>query len=85
MTRKSNGWGGRRPGAGRPRKRATAKDVASEAPKSVKRATRRARYLPLDYMLEVMNDETVDLRRRARMAVAAAPFFHTKIGRKAQP
>lgn len=80
--RKGN-WGGRRPGAGRPKKGATVKEIGADAP-SVKRAGRRTRYLPLDYMLAVMNDETADLRRRARMAIAALPFLHKKIGKKAQ-
>lgn len=35
---------------------------------------------PLDYMLLVMNSDEVDDGRRDRMAVAAAPFVHTKMG-----
>lgn len=74
MTKKSSNWGGRRVGAGRPKKRAT---VAS---KSVKRAGRRTRYTPLEYMLAVMNDPTASLSRRARMAIVLAPYFHRKVG-----
>lgn len=35
---------------------------------------------PLAYMLRVMNDPTVDANRRDRIAVAAAPYVHAKIG-----
>jgi phage terminase small subunit len=35
---------------------------------------------PLAYMLKVMNDPTVDAMRRDRMAVAAAPYVHSKSG-----
>ncbi len=34
--------------------------------------------LPLDYMLAVMRDNSVDIARRDRMAVAAAPYLHAK-------
>jgi hypothetical protein len=45
--------------------------------------------LPLDYMLEVMRDESADSRRRDDMARAAAPHCHRKmadtpIGKKEQ-
>ena len=33
---------------------------------------------PLEYMLNVMNDCEVDIGRRDRMAVAAAPYIHAK-------
>ena len=35
---------------------------------------------PLEYMLAVMNDPTADKERRDRMALAAAPFLHSKVG-----
>jgi hypothetical protein len=35
--------------------------------------------LPLDYMLRIMRDETVDPERRDHMAKAAAPFLHAKL------
>jgi len=70
---KSKGWGGARPGAGR-------KKSVPNAPKTVKRTGRRTRDLPLDYMISVMNDLTVAPRRRDRMAIAALPFFHSKVG-----
>jgi len=34
---------------------------------------------PLDYMLNVMRDETADARRRDEMAKAAAPFVHPRL------
>ncbi len=36
--------------------------------------------LPLAYMLDVMNDPSVDALRRDRMAIAAAPYKHGKSG-----
>jgi hypothetical protein len=35
--------------------------------------------LPLDYMLRVMRDETVDPERRDQMARSAAPYLHAKL------
>jgi hypothetical protein len=34
--------------------------------------------VPLDYMLQVMRDETADPLRRDEMAKAAAPYVHAK-------
>jgi len=81
---KSRNWGGARPGAGRPRKSAIIEQIVADAPISVKRRAKRTGKLPLDYMLDVMNDPNVDIKRRTRMAIAALPFFHAKIGKKAQ-
>ena len=42
---------------------------------------------PLGYMLSVMNDPDANARRRDRMAVAAAPFVHSRAsdqGKKGQ-
>ena len=63
--------GGKRPGAGRPRKGAAV---------SAKEAARLAKggELPLDYMLRVMRNPEVDPARRDAMAKAAAPFLHAK-------
>ncbi|KFI30969.1 terminase [Haematobacter missouriensis] len=33
---------------------------------------------PLEYMLDVMNDDEADPSRRDRMAMAAAPFVHVR-------
>lgn len=62
--------GGYRPGAGRPKKSATKKAVKKEA--------RRLGLSPLEYMLDVMNNPAADETRRDRMAIAAAPFVHSK-------
>ena len=35
--------------------------------------------LPLDYMLRIMRDPTIDNARRDDMAKAAAPFLHAKL------
>ena len=35
--------------------------------------------LPLDYMLRVMRDDTVDPERRDHMARSAAPYLHAKL------
>jgi hypothetical protein len=35
--------------------------------------------LPLAYMLAVMRDETADDKRRDAMAMAAAPYLHSKL------
>ena len=34
---------------------------------------------PLDYMLRVLRDQTVDHDRRDRMAAQAAPYVHAKL------
>lgn len=35
--------------------------------------------IPLDYMLRVMRDRTVDFSRRDEMARAAAPYVHARL------
>ncbi|NID06644.1 terminase small subunit [Luteibacter jiangsuensis] len=41
-----------------------------------------AELTPLEYMLKVMNNPRAEADRRDRMAVAAAPFVHGKMGEK---
>ena len=65
--------GGYRAGAGRPRGTST-KDVVKEA----KREAKKANMSPLEYMLNVMNDDAAEVERRDRMAQAAAPYVHAK-------
>ena len=77
--------GGYRPGAGRPKGSGKSPDTT----KSIKREARKAGMTPLDYMLDVMNDDQADKARRDRMAIAAAPFVHARAeavaeGKKAQ-
>ena len=68
MTKSRNvGRGGARPGAGRPRSK-----PVFELPEQ--RATYAGAEMPLDYMLAVMRDPLADVRRRDRMAKAAAPY-----------
>ena len=35
--------------------------------------------LPLDYMLQIMRDDKADPKRRDAMAIAAAPYLHSKM------
>ena len=68
--------GGPRPGAGRPRTRTAATREALAAGQT-----------PLEYLLELMRDESADPQRRDRAAVSAAPFCHIKladVGKKAR-
>ena len=55
------------------------------------RATEEARaaahatgILPLDYMLMVMRNPKADNKRREAMAVAAAPYLHSKVIRRSR-
>lgn len=70
--------GGYRPGAGRPKagQGATPKQIAQEA--------KKAGQSPLDYMLSVMRNPEADQARRDRMAIAAAPFVHSRAAEGAQ-
>lgn len=70
--------GGLRPGAGRPKGARSIKET--KIPKDIKRAARKAKQTPLEYMLGVMNDISADDARRDRMAVAAAPYTHSRAG-----
>lgn len=74
--------GGRRPGAGRPRKHPKPNpDEAQKAQAPVSEPTvSTGSVQPLEYMLKVMNDASSDPEIRARMAVAAAPYVHPKAG-----
>lgn len=69
--------GGARVGAGRKKKTAP-RDVeltpADPTPPSPEGE------LPLEYMLRVVRDHTADPSRRDRLAVAAAPYCHAKVG-----
>ncbi len=76
--------GGARVGAGRPGKVEPGPgDLAAaviagceEGPEDVPLGSET----PLEYMLKVMNDPKVDQGRRDRLAVAAAPYVHAKVG-----
>jgi hypothetical protein len=60
------GHGGKRPGAGRPRK------LMLGSASSLKQ-------MPLEYLLAVMRDENVDLRLRIAAAKAALPYCGKKV------
>lgn len=59
--------GGRRKGT--PNKRKASERAAMKA----------AGEMPLDYMLRVMRDPTVDHERRDRMSGQAAPYVHSRL------
>src|ERR1700731_4300394 len=61
--------GGRKRGT--PNKAATAAAVRAEVAASGE--------IPLDYMLRIMRDETVEPTRRDAMAKAAAPYVHPSL------
>ena len=77
--------GGARPGAGRKRgfevqiRDRIKAEAAEEAIKEVVREVRKKGDTPLEYMLNVMRDETVDSKRRDAMASAAAPYLHPRL------
>jgi hypothetical protein len=62
----ANGHGGARRGAGRPRKRTVVVTFAGG---------RR----PLDAMLTIMNDDSLDVGLRLRAAACAAPYLHARL------
>ena len=69
-----SGKGGRRPGAGRPRGSIDKR----------KRAERRRlavpeQRLPLDLMLDIINDPSVPEARRDKFIIAAAPYLHPRL------
>lgn len=74
-----NGRGGPRHGAGRP------KGVQNKRRPARLQAQKAGQQLPLDYMLEVLNDKTQPTLRRDRMAIAAAPYLHPRLNMVAIP
>lgn len=72
--------GGYRPGAGRREGAKGAKAIASG--EAVMKA-HASGMTPLEYMLAVMRDVNEDPARRDRMAVAAAPFVHSRAAESA--
>ena len=87
--------GGYRPGAGRPKgaknKPKTAKRLPKNDPKTAilsdpetpdeeKKAIVSGEKTPLEYMLEIMNDDSADTDRRDKMAGMAAPYVHARAG-----
>lgn len=76
--------GGYRPGAGRKKgskaKGGPAKPKKPGIPADIQAEAEAAEMEPLDYMKKVMRDENADPERRDRMAVAAAPYCHSRKG-----
>jgi len=79
---KSMARGGYRPGAGRPKGRTgkTKKTICPIGQKTEPTTAGAENQTPLSYMLSVMNDPRADKELRARMAIAAAPYIHTRAG-----
>lgn len=69
--------GGARPGAGRPQK-PKSQDEASPIGSQRPPAGDAPWKTPLEHMVAVMNDPTVEAARRDRMAIAAAPYVHAR-------
>lgn len=55
------------------------KGVANKRTREIADAAVREGLTPLEYMLAVMRDESVDPERRDRMATAAAPYIHPRL------
>ena len=67
--------GGNRTGAGRPK---GSKQIRSSA-HMIRAAKASGKLMPLDYMLDVMNDSQQGLKERLSAAIAAAPFVHPRL------
>jgi hypothetical protein len=65
--------GGRRPGAGRPKGRASKMNEAARIQAAAGGIT------PLEYMLAVLRDMTKDSEIRMDAAKAAAPYIHSRL------
>ena len=74
-----SGRGGTRRRAGRP------KGVKNKRRPARFRAADAGQQLPLDYMLQVLNDASPPIERRDRMAVAAAPYLHARLNAITSP
>ena len=55
------------------------KGSRNRATEEARAAARASGVLPLDYMLSVMRDPDADQKRREAMAMAAAPYLHSKL------
>jgi hypothetical protein len=65
--------GGKRVGAGRK------PGAVSKSSEEARRKAAETGETPMEYMLRVMRDPTVDHDRRDKMAQAAAPYVHAKL------
>jgi hypothetical protein len=55
------------------------KGVANRRTREIADAAVKEGLTPLEYMLAVLRDKTVDAERRDRMAAAAAPYIHPRL------
>jgi hypothetical protein len=55
------------------------KGTRNRATAEARAAAEATGILPLDYMLSVMRDPGTDNKRRDAMAIAAAPYLHSKL------
>ena len=55
------------------------KGVANKRTREIADAAVREGLTPLEYMLAVLRDESVEPDRRDRMATAAAPYIHPRL------
>lgn len=65
--------GGKRDGAGRPAGALTTKT------REIAQAASKSGLTPLEYMLNVLRDETADVKDRMWAAEKAAPYVHAKL------
>lgn len=65
--------GGARPNAGRP------KGAINKATQKAREMAEAGGIMPLEFMLQVMRDETADRAERLDMAKAAAPYVHPRL------
>ena len=65
--------GGARPGAGRKR------GIPNKATIARQERIAETGITPLDYMLNVLRDPTVEYKRRDEMAKAVAPYVHPRL------
>jgi hypothetical protein len=66
-------YGGKRPGAGRP------KGVPNKANAERQAAIAASGLTPLDYLLSVLRDESAEPQVRMEAAKSAAPYVHPKL------
>lgn len=67
------GTGGKRPGAGRP------KGSPDRKLKAQREAIAASGLMPLDYMLNILRDDTAPAARRDWAADKAAPYLHPRL------
>lgn len=72
-----NTWGGKRPGAGRPKGSKNKKPRKAKKTESIIN-TQNEVLAPLEYLLKVMNDPTASNTRRDKAAISAAQYMHPK-------